>query len=145
MHHRKRHLAWIAIGLGALALLFVVSGRFFAPWRYGYNYQFDRPPAAAPYDAPGSREDVGPRGEAGPRGGFNSRGGNFEQERYEHDRYTPWWYHSYGKFHHHRGFGLGPILLGGLLIALGIWLFRRGNRDDGSQDPPPTSEQTTVV
>lgn len=167
-HRRRGWFAWLGLGLGLLALLvslFALMAAFRAnavlAWRGAAvppayaseerEHGQDMPPRSERWgEDEEEREWAGaPPWERGERG----------ESRWHHDwdddddwRGAPWerhGWHGHGTYSR-PGPTLGSFLIGGSLIALGLWLLSRGrgngkNDDDGSQDPPPASSENQVV
>ncbi len=127
MHHNNK-LAWIGIALGVVALLIALGGHMAAARRSFYD----------PRGAGNPPVVVVPNSGAGMQGAVPPRAQWDGAPRW-HDGAGP------GRFHRPCGPTPGSILLGGLLIGLGVWLYRRGRHNDGSQDPPPNTGQSQVV
>lgn len=132
----QNRLAWIGIGLGALALIVALAGfargSMMMRWMYSSN--------AAP-------QIVVPYGERGygewdnPREGFAERGERDVLRGAPGFAPPPPPMMMYGGHHHHHhdhGFGGNGLLLGALLIGAGTWLLLRNRRtaDNEPRDPP---------
>ncbi len=129
----QNRLAWIGIGLGALALIVALAcfarGSMMMSRMY---YSGAAPQMMAPYGERG----YGERGD--PREGFAERGER-DVLRGAPGFAPPPPMMLYGGHHHHdHGFGGKGLLLGALLIGAGVWLLSRNRRtaDNEPRDPP---------
>jgi len=134
MERNERRLIWLAVALSGLALL-VALGSFALTRRFAHDPRMGSAPSAvapvAPEQAPAPRAEAGPDWHHAPP--FATR---------RHDGPA---HHWHGPFGYHRGPNPKSLLLGGMLIALGIWLLRRNRHDEEPRDPPADAPSAPVV
>jgi hypothetical protein len=154
MDGNRRWFGWIAIGLGALALLVALGGRGFGPQGAAAGLSQAYAPQAY------AQQDVGPQG-AGPQRGADARGPDAQrgvgrpEDRSQRGARGPDARGAVGR-PGDGGFGMGgwfrfPFrLLGGLfqmgmvalLVVLGLWLIRGRSAGgaSGSERAKPVQE-----